>query len=747
MIDNTFGHDFKSFISTESQLKTTIDYNYLFGFDFNNKNYNPSFDFDLNIYFPELKFNTDITPPNFNFDFNNSTSDVNSYFSSLSDYFSSLNDYFSSLQGNDFSFTDFNIRTLDGTENHSDNLGQANSPYRRVGEANYVGIDGFINENPEKALPSPRNISNLVFNDLHINLFSERDVSHLVFGWGQFLDHTFGLAEGGGVTKNIPFEPSVFEEFNSELGFIPFRRSVGIVKNGALQQNNTVSSFNDGWNVYGADKIREEWLREGVYDGNGDTSNNGAKLLLIEGFLPRRRSRGNVNTAPEVDLMGRLRTNPGDASVAGDIRSNENTALNALHTLFAREHNRVVDIINSVNPTLDEEVKFQIARKHVIATQQHITYNEFLPAVGVKIDPYQRYNPDLDPRLSNEFATVGYRAHSMVHGDFDIPIRRATQADIDMLEAQGAKVDGDEGVIEVPAIVQFGNPDVVSKLKLGPVFESLIQVNYNNDETIDNQLRSVLFQTLKPGTEFGDGPGLPDFVTGVNDIGSIDVQRGRDHGMPFYNEMREDYGLSKAKSFLDVTGENINKLKRILDRAGEMGFVDPADGKPLSGDDLITDVADFDPNDSSMIDVLAILDKDMKPILDSQDIQDLFAQDLEAEGIFHIKRSTLAVRLEYLYQDIELLEAFPGMVSEKHLSGSELGELQNTMWKAEFENMRDADRFFYLNGSEFADLAMFKATYGIDPMQTLSTVIKNNTDFDNVHDNPFFAVEGEFVQI
>ena len=728
-----------SFVNTTLvyPLEATNAYNYIPGLEFSpNFNYSsPDFNFNNN-------FNNPSPPPapSFDFDFaNGSHSEIQAHFDSLTKYFSDLSDYYSGLQNNDFVFLDFNVRTLDGSGNHPQNLGRANTPYRRIGDANYVGVDGFINEDPEKVLPNPREISNLIFNDLHINLFSERDVSHLVFGWGQFLDHTFGLAEGGGAVKNIPFELGVFEEFNSELGHIPFRRSVGVVRNGALQQNNTVSSFNDGWNVYGPDKIREEWIREGVYDGNGDTSNNGAKLLLIDGFLPRRRDRGNVNDAPEMDLMGRLRANPGDAVVAGDVRANENTALTALHTLFAREHNRVVDIINQVHPHLSEEAKFQIARKHVIATQQHITYNEFLPAVGVVIDPYEGYDPTLDPRLSNEFATVGYRAHSMVHGDFDIPINQATEADIAMLERQGAKVDRGEGVIEVPAITQFGNADVVSKLKLGPVFQSLVEINYNNDETIDNQLRSVLFQALKPGTDFGDGPGLPDFVTAVNDIGAIDVQRGRDHGMPFYNDLREDYGLLKADDFYDVTSEDINKLKGILDQAGEMGFLDP-EGGVLNGKDLITDVRHFDPNDPSMIDILLVLDKDMKPLFDFGDIQDLFAQDLEVEGIFHIKRSTLAVRLEHLYEDIDHLEAFPGMVSEKHLPNSELGELQHAMLKAEFENMRDADKFFYLNESEIADLAMFKATYGIDSMQTLSTVIKNNTDLGNdFQDDPFFA--------
>ena len=31
--------------------------------------------------------------------------------------------------------------------------------------------------------------------------------------------------------------------------------------------------------------------------------------------------------------------------VAGDVRANENIALTATHTLFAREHNRIVDAL------------------------------------------------------------------------------------------------------------------------------------------------------------------------------------------------------------------------------------------------------------------------------------------------------------------------------------------------------------------------------------------------------------------
>jgi hypothetical protein len=57
---------------------------------------------------------------------------------------------------------------------------------------------------------------------------------------------------------------------------------------------------------------------------------------------------------------------------------------------------------------------------------------------------------------------------------------------------------------------------------------------YRNDELIDNQLRSVLFQVPRSPNAGAclDGPPLPDCFAGVVDVGAIDVERGRDHGIP-----------------------------------------------------------------------------------------------------------------------------------------------------------------------------------------------------------------------
>src|SRR5262249_37352886 len=104
----------------------------------------------------------------------------------------------------------------------------------------------------------------------------------------------------------------------------------------------------------------------------------------------------------------------------------------------------------------------------------------------------------------------------------------------------------------------FFNPDLVPALQLGPLLEALSgESQYNNDEEIDDALRSVLFQVPVPGNpDCFDNPSLPHCFTGVVDLGAIDVARGRDHGMPGENDLRRAYGLAPKISFKDITGES-----------------------------------------------------------------------------------------------------------------------------------------------------------------------------------------------
>lgn len=67
-------------------------------------------------------------------------------------------------------------------------------------------------------------------------------------------------------------------------------------------------------------------------------------------------------------------------SFPGDPRGNQHLDLTVMETVFLRYHNFVVDKLVAVNPQLasKDEILYQEARRFVIATWQHIVYNEWL---------------------------------------------------------------------------------------------------------------------------------------------------------------------------------------------------------------------------------------------------------------------------------------------------------------------------------------------------------------------------------
>jgi hypothetical protein len=595
-------------------------------------------------------------------------------------------------------------RSLDGSGNNVDSpaLGQANTQYSREAPANYAdGVSSMVDG------PDPRYISNRIFNDQSQNLFSENGVTQWAFVWGQFLDHTFGLRESeGGENAPIPFDASdPLEEFVNDTGVIDFSRSPaapGSGEDSPREQLNTVSSYIDAWAVYGGSEDRLEWLREGPVDG--DLSNNSAYLLLTEdGYLPDSGARGDVDTAPEMQLMGRLMGSPEDAVVAGDVRANENIALTSVHTLFAREHNRIVSALPA---DLPEETKFQIARAVVIAEQQYITYTEFLPALGIELNAYKGYNSEVDPSLSNEFAAAAFRAHSMIHGEFDIDAEATTYTarQLEALERQGIELTEEEGAMKlaVPLNVAFGNPHLLPELGLASVLSGLGgESQYKNDEQIDNQLRSVLFQVPGPDVENPseclDGTDLPDCFNIVLDLGALDIQRGRDHGIASYNDLREAYGLERQDSFADITGESTEEFP---------------DDPQIDADNPL--------DDPDILDFTRLLDTDGNRLEPGSD-------EAEEGAVEGRRRTTLAARLKAIYRDVDELDAFVGMMAEEHVEGSEFGELQAAIWKTQFEALRDGDRFFYEN---YPALQAILDNYGIGFQHSLTEVIARNTELD-----------------
>lgn len=102
-----------------------------------------------------------------------------------------------------------------------------------------------------------------------------------------------------------------------------------------------------------------------------------------------------------------------------------------MHILFAREHNRIADILSSLNPRWSDEVIFLETQRVVIAELQHVIYSEWLPLVlGMEVMERFRlnvqpngysddYNVDVNPAITSEFSTAAQRfGHSTVDGKF-----------------------------------------------------------------------------------------------------------------------------------------------------------------------------------------------------------------------------------------------------------------------------------------------------------------------------------------
>jgi hypothetical protein len=186
----------------------------------------------------------------------------------------------------------------------------------------------------------------------------------------------------------------------------------------------------------------------------------------------------------------------------------------------------------------------------------------------------------------------------------------------------------------------------------------------------------------------------PDCFTGVTNLGAIDIERGRDHGVPSYNALRAAYGLKPRTSFTAITGEATADF--------------PNDRKINASDPI---------DDPNILDFVKLFDANGNRIA----LGSPAAQDSAVVGI---RRTTLAARLRAIYRNVNRFDAFVGMVSEGHMAGSEFGELQLAMWKKQFEALRDGDRFFYANDPV---LGVVKRLFGIDYRHTLAEVIRMNT--------------------
>jgi peroxidase len=366
--------------------------------------------------------------------------------------------------------------------------------------------------------PSARVISNALVAQGDISTADDRGLSTCLYEFGQFLDHDIGLAAGGfteafdiSVPAGDPwFDPTSTGTKKIWMDRSAFNPATGI--NSPREQINTVTSFIDGSQIYGVDSARAAWLRAGTGGKlKVRVTEFGDMLPLNDGTMPNDDPLGN----PVTSLV-----------VAGDVRANEQPGLTSFQTVFLREHNLQANRIATRHPEWDDERVFQEARRIVIAELQAIVSNEFLPALlGRPLPRYAGYRRNVNPGLSNVFAAAAYRnGHSMVGPD------------IGVIDENFVEIDS------LPLQSVFFNPGVIASVNgIDPIVRYFaVDTQQITDTMIVDPLRNFLFGP----------PGAGGF-----DLGAMNIQRGRDHGLPDYNTVRRDFGLKPVKTFAQITSQ------------------------------------------------------------------------------------------------------------------------------------------------------------------------------------------------
>lgn len=385
--------------------------------------------------------------------------------------------------------------------------------------------------------PNPRLISNLVLD--RSPRPNDSGLSDYFWVWGQILDHDMVRSKTiKAVQENFPIQvpagDRIFDPRRTGTVQIPLKRhefdpQTGASSSSPRKQLNFVTSLMDSGTVYGDGSVRSEWLKE-KQGGRLKINNDNGLAPINDGTL-------------ENDVEGGGRA----PFVLGDVRANENSLLTALHTVLLREHNFWAKIISDASPELSDDAIYHKARVMVESIMQSITWNEWLPIVlgPDALPPYQGYRAPTDTSVSSEFSTAAFR---LGHGFISDTLWQVDQ--------DGNKLED----LELKDL--FFQPSVFldNDKAMDQILRGAAQHRCNELGTgMTGALRNFLFNS-------------PGFA--VMDLASLNIQRARDHGVPDYNTVRRELGLTMKKTFTHITADQW--LAAALDSAyqGDLSKVD-----------------------------------------------------------------------------------------------------------------------------------------------------------------------------
>nr|QCY41338.1 myeloperoxidase [Channa argus] len=434
-------------------------------------------------------------------------------------------------------------------------------------------------------LPLVRQVSNNILSTTDAGVISDRNYTLMITFFGQWNDHdlTFtpfspsirSFSDGLNCDESckqtepctpIPIPPGDPRFPSGPDSCIPAFRSAPACGTGysaynfggeanKREQINALTAFLDLSQVYGSEEKLARSLRDLKSDGglmlvNSEFRDNGRELLPFHPLQVRmcatRKNVTNDTNAKEVPCF-----------IAGDTRVDENIALTSMHTLFVREHNRLARELKRINPQWDSETLYQEARKIMGAYTQLFVFRDYLPhivgedAMRRQLGRYPGYDPNVNPSISNVFATAAYRFAHL-----------AIQPFVPRLDQNYRE---NPQFPSVPSFKAFLTPwRIVFEGGIDPVVRGLIgrpaKLNTQDHMMVD-AVRERLFQ----------------FVQHMAlDLGSLNMQRSRDHGLAGYNAWRRFCGLSQPRNLAELTQvlNNGDLARKLLDLYGTPDNID-----------------------------------------------------------------------------------------------------------------------------------------------------------------------------
>jgi Ca2+-binding RTX toxin-like protein len=423
--------------------------------------------------------------------------------------------------------------------------------------------------------------------------------------------------------------------------------------------------------------------------------------------------------------------------ITGDGRGNENIGLTTVHSIFHSEHNRMVEtnkatILQSndlaflnqwlrvdvaalpttaaqvANLQWDGERLFQASRFSTEMQYQHLVFEEFARRIQPAVNPFVfNSSPNVDPSITAEFAHTVYRfGHSMLTGTVD-----RLENDLTAVN-EGANNNPDQKTL----LAMFLNPQgyIGSGATIETINANLVRglsrdVGNAIDEFIVSDVRSNLL-------------GLP------LDLAVLNIVRGRETGIPSFNETRKQLynstGLADLKPFVSWYdfAQNITNAASIVNFIAAYGTHATITAETtLAGKRAAAEAIVFGGSGSP-------------------------ADRLEFLNGTDAYAGSAATGAAGTHGGLNLVDLWIGGLAEKHPEfGGMLGNTFNYVFEAQMENLQNGDRMYYLSrtqGTNFLNQ--------LEP-NTFSDLVMRNTALGDIYsthlNGDLFVTPDHFIEL